>query len=186
MFGWRPEIVSFSKSPNEDIWVFLSFFLLLGQGGKKNTPYEPEHFWPFCWSSSVVENIDQDIRKTTRKLERLHLKILKRKLSVVFNRTYLDNDLLPKYTIYIYIYICVCVCMYVCISIYIHTFQFHNSVKLILLTFVINFSWRQISCFTSGLNLHKNCSRFIMFIFLYIKLLCMSVSLFRSGFCIKS
>ena len=50
-----------------------------------------------CWC-------DPDIRKITRRLEHLHLKIWKRKQSVVFNSTCLDNDLLPKYTIYIYIY----------------------------------------------------------------------------------
>ena len=40
-----------------------------------------------------------------RRLGRLHLKILKKKLSVVFKQTGSDNDLLPKYTIYVYIYI---------------------------------------------------------------------------------
>ena len=52
-----------------------------------------------------LQHLDPDIRKITRRLVHLHLKILKKKQSVVFNRTCLDNDLLPKYTIYIYIYI---------------------------------------------------------------------------------
>ena len=47
-------------------------------------------------------HLDPDIRKIRRRLERLHLKILKRKQAVVFNQTCLDNDLLR---IYIYIYI---------------------------------------------------------------------------------
>ena len=46
-------------------------------------------------------HLDSDIRKITLRLERLHLKILKRKQSAVFNRTCLF--------IYIYIYMCVCV-----------------------------------------------------------------------------
>ena len=48
--------------------------------------------------------LDPDIRRLVRRLERLHFKILKKKQSAVFNQTSLDNDLLPKY-IYIYIYI---------------------------------------------------------------------------------
>ena len=43
-----------------------------------------------------LHHLDPDIRKVTRRLERLHVKILKRKQSVVFNRTCLDNDLLPN------------------------------------------------------------------------------------------
>ena len=42
-----------------------------------------------------------------RRLERLHLKILKKKQSAVFNQTCLDNDLPPK-------------CVYVCMCIYAH------------------------------------------------------------------
>ena len=48
---------------------------------------------------------DLDVRKIIR-LERLHLKILKRKYSLASNRTCLNNGWLPSYTnIYIYIYI---------------------------------------------------------------------------------
>ena len=47
-----------------------------------------------------------DIRKITRRLDRFHLKNLKRKQFVVFNRRCLSNDLLSIYlSIYIYIYI---------------------------------------------------------------------------------
>ena len=59
--------------------------------------------------------IDPELRRLVRRLERLHLMILKKKQSVVFNQICLDNNLLPKYTIslslslslaiYIYIYI---------------------------------------------------------------------------------
>ena len=57
------------------------------------------------------------MRGLVRRLERLHLKFFKKKQSVVFNQTCLNNDLLPNYTIslspslslslYIYIYVCV-------------------------------------------------------------------------------
>ena len=46
-----------------------------------------------------MDHFDPDIRKITRNLEHLHLKILKRKHSAVF------RGLLLRYTIYIYIYI---------------------------------------------------------------------------------
>ena len=38
-------------------------------------------------------------------MRKLHFKILKKKQFVVFCQPCLDNDLLPKYSIYIYIYI---------------------------------------------------------------------------------
>ena len=60
------------------------------------------------------------MRKIIRRLNRLHLNILKSKQSAVFNWIYFDN-LLPKYTIYIYMRVCVCVCVYIYIYIYIHT-----------------------------------------------------------------
>ena len=71
------------------------------------------------------------IWKVFFKPERLHLKIIKNKYSVVFNRACFNSNL-SKYTqyiyiyIYIYIYTCVCVCVcvcayeYVCIYIYIY------------------------------------------------------------------
>ena len=56
-----------------------------------------------AWASMghFLHHLDPNIRKITRRLDSLHLKILKKKQSAVFNRTCLDNDLLPKYTIYI-------------------------------------------------------------------------------------
>ena len=55
-----------------------------------------------AWASIgyFLHQLDQDIRR----LEHLQLKILKKKESMVFNQTCLDNDLLPKYVIYIYTY----------------------------------------------------------------------------------
>ncbi len=40
--------------------------------------------------------LDPEVRRLVRRLERLHLKILKKKQSTVFNETCLDNDLLPS------------------------------------------------------------------------------------------
>ena len=69
-----------------------------------------------------------DIRKITRRLERLDLKILKKKQSAVFDQTCLDTDLLPKYVVYIivsvsiivHIFVCtyVCVCISLCVCPY--------------------------------------------------------------------
>ena len=58
-----------------------------------------------AWASMThfLHHLDPDIRKITKRLERLRLKILKRIQSVVFNRTYLVNA--AKNTTYIYIYI---------------------------------------------------------------------------------
>ena len=47
---------------------------------------------------------DPEVRRLMGRIGCLHLKILKKKQSSVFNQTCLDNDLLPKYIIYI----CVC------------------------------------------------------------------------------
>ena len=60
------------------------------------------------WASMgyFLHHLEPDIRNVTRRLGRPYLKILKRKLSVVFNQTCIDYDLLPKYRLYIYIYIC--------------------------------------------------------------------------------
>ena len=52
------------------------------------------------------EELDSEVRRRMRRFEHLHLKILKKKQSAVFNQTCLDNDLLPQYTIYIYMYVC--------------------------------------------------------------------------------
>ena len=60
-------------------------------------------------TSEMVENtlanirfffhlLDPEIRRRVRRLERLHLKIIKKGESVVFNRPRLDNNSLPKYT----------------------------------------------------------------------------------------
>ena len=57
-------------------------------------------------------HLDPNTRKITRRLEKLQLKIINKQRSIVFNKTCLNNNLLPKYTlfdiylsIYIYIYI---------------------------------------------------------------------------------
>ena len=67
-------------------------------------------FHSYCFED-FLHHLDPDIRKIAKKLS-LHLKILKKKQSVVFDQTCLDNDLLPKYTIYIYIYIYIYKCIY--------------------------------------------------------------------------
>ena len=75
----------------------------------------------WAWMGYILHNLDSDIRKITR-LERLHLKILKRKQSAVFNWICLDNDLLPKYKIFV----CVSVCN-------LHNlFSFKQPVKIVL------------------------------------------------------
>ena len=68
---------------------------------------------------SLIYQLDLEVRRLVRRLERLHLKILKKKQSAVFYQTSFDNGLLPKYTIYIYIYIYVCayVYIYVCVRV---------------------------------------------------------------------
>ena len=57
-----------------------------------------------AWANIVffLHHLDPEIGRRVRRLKRLHLKIIKKRLSVVFNRTCPDNKLLP---IYIYIYI---------------------------------------------------------------------------------
>ena len=72
---------------------FPSFFA--GSEMKKRKP-RPGFF---------LYQMEPEVRRLVRRLERLHLKILKKKQFVVFNQTCLDNELPPKYTIYIYIYI---------------------------------------------------------------------------------
>ena len=60
--------------------------------------------------------LDPEIWRLVKELEHLHLKILQKKQSEVFNETSLDNDLVPKYTIYIYIYIYIYKCVCLCVS----------------------------------------------------------------------
>ena len=62
-----------------------------------------------------LHHLDYDVRKETRKHERLHMKIIRKKHSCMKKHSRMKNDLLPKYTvrkhthththIYIYIYI---------------------------------------------------------------------------------
>ena len=66
------------------------------------------YLWLFiAWNSMeyFLHHHNQDVRKITKRLERLHLEILKRKQSAFFNRTCLDNNLPLKSLKYIYIYI---------------------------------------------------------------------------------
>ena len=51
--------------------------------------------------ANFLHHLDRALRIIGRRLDHLHLNILKGKQSVVFNRTCLDEDLPPKYTIYI-------------------------------------------------------------------------------------
>ena len=48
-----------------------------------------------------LHHLATEIRRIERRFECLHLKIIKKRQSVVFNRTCLDNNFLPKYTTYI-------------------------------------------------------------------------------------
>ena len=63
-----------------------------------------------AWAEDMGQflyHLNPDKRKIRRTLEKLQLKI-KKQCSIVFNKTCLNNNLLPKYTlfnIYIYIYI---------------------------------------------------------------------------------
>lgn len=53
---------------------------------------------------SVLFNHNEDNKKIIRNIESLNKKIINAKLSVLFNKTCISNNLLPSYTnIYIYI-----------------------------------------------------------------------------------
>ena len=57
-------------------------------------------------SNCVLRTTSDEIKAKFRELENCKLKIIKEKSHLIFNETYLRNDLLPVYTnIYIYIYI---------------------------------------------------------------------------------
>ena len=51
-----------------------------------------------AWANIVffLHHLDSEIGRIVRRLEHLHLKIIKKRPSLVFNRTCLDNNLLPK------------------------------------------------------------------------------------------
>ena len=53
--------------------------------------------------------------KVIREYERIQKKICRQKMSIMFNKICINEEMLPKYIyfkiIYIYIYICVCVCV---------------------------------------------------------------------------
>ena len=89
--------------------------------------------WIVCPYHGLVYHVlfhyfDRDIRKITRRLECLHLKILKKKQSMAFNLTCLDDDLLSKYTIYMSIYIYIYIWfMPVYIYIYIYICNIHSA-----------------------------------------------------------
>ena len=53
------------------------------------------------WANTgfFLYQFDPEVRRQVRRLERLRLKILKKKQFAVFNPIYLDNDLLPKNTL---------------------------------------------------------------------------------------
>ena len=51
-----------------------------------------------------THDLNPEIRRIVRRLEYLHLKIIKKKQSMEFDRTCLDNNLLSKYKIYLYMY----------------------------------------------------------------------------------
>ena len=53
-----------------------------------------------AWATGrfFLYQLDIEDRRLLRRFEHLHLIILKKKQSVLFNQTCLDNNLLPKYT----------------------------------------------------------------------------------------
>ena len=51
---------------------------------------------------SILFQLDPNIRKRARRLEKIQIKIMKNKCSVLFNNTCLQNNLLPKYTTFKY------------------------------------------------------------------------------------
>ena len=52
---------------------------------------------------NLLNNLSQNDKIKYRCLENLNKKLIKKKWSVVFNTTCLNNRILPKYTNYIYI-----------------------------------------------------------------------------------
>ena len=63
----------------------------------------------------VIFHLPAEKKQKIRKIEKINKKIASVKSSLVFNRTCIKENLLPKYTnnIYVYIYIlCVCWCKY--------------------------------------------------------------------------
>ena len=84
------------------LWLAVIFFYLFGMGYKYKISQQlistiVERVW--ARMGYFLHHLDPDIRKMIRKLERLHLKILKRKLSL-----HLRQNML-KWYIYIYIYL---------------------------------------------------------------------------------
>ena len=82
--------------------------------------------------------LDPDIRKIIKRLERLLLKIWKRKHFVVFNKTCFDNDLLPKYTMHTYIYIYIYIYIYLKVNQWIR--EFFEKFKFFLSKYYV-FNW---------------------------------------------
>ena len=95
-------------------------------------------------------HLDPHTRKITRSLEKMKLKTINKQCSIVFNKTCLNNNMLPKYTlfktyvdidtdidrcthththththtyiyIYIYIYVCIYIYMHFCVSLCVKT-----------------------------------------------------------------
>ena len=55
---------------------------------------------------SLIFNLPPERRKSVRELEKVSVKLIKQKCSLLFNSTCLKEDILPTYSnIYIYIYI---------------------------------------------------------------------------------
>ena len=78
-----------------------------------------------AWASIIyiLHQLEPDIRR----LECLYLKILQKKQFAIFNETCLDNDLLPKYTIYTHTHTqCIYVCIYILIPL-LRCLHFHLS-----------------------------------------------------------
>jgi len=64
------------------------------------------HKYIVKWLSFIIlKNTNRDVLKLFRDLERIKIKLVKKRSHLVFNQTCLNNKLLPTYT---NIYICIC------------------------------------------------------------------------------
>ena len=117
VIGWRPWIVSFSKSLSEDVWIFLLFFLCLSQDIEESTLYYPKCFRPCLTLLSKMNRL--------KWLKAIGVDICLFVVCVcvcVFLSLYIYICTCVCY-IYIYIYI-MCVCVSVCVCVYIRLFVY--------------------------------------------------------------
>ena len=77
-----------------------------------------------------INQFPPEYDKSNTEFERIQKKICRHKMSIMFNESCINEEMLPIYNIYIYIYICVCVCvcvfMYVCMYVCMYVFPPKN------------------------------------------------------------